>query len=159
MNNVQPSSADQKAALIAEAAAQMARSEAEANAASTQPKRRRRITIIALWVLLVGNVLAWLVFPPTTAAGTDARSAAEVERNVRLVLAAAAADVENWRTGHGGRLPATIGEVNSAHSDLAYAIVDSATFELHLTDGAVSLSYRSTTPVADFLAASSAGRP
>ena len=113
----------------------------------------------ALALLVVANVVGWVIIPPPPQDASDQRTPAAVEQDLRLVLSGAAVDVEAWRASHGGTVPATLEVLGLADRGFEYTVVDASTFQLAGRDGAVHLTYRSTTPIAEFLNPGSGTKP
>lgn len=145
--------APQKDDAVARAAAVVEREDADARKAFARPVRARRGLEIAVGVLAVANILGWVVFPPRGPDATDPRTPDAIERDLRLTIGAAADEVEAWRLSHGGALPdAMPADAAATDSTLRYTRIDSVTFEVSGSTGSGRLSYRSGTPLADFVA-------
>jgi hypothetical protein len=145
--------------LVAQIVAEQKQQKAELADAMTRKVRRRRLGPVAGVVLVVANVVAWLVFPPVTTPTGDTRSPAEVERDLRLVIASAAGQVEAWRTAHDGRLPPTLSQAGVRDADLSLVNVDGTIYEVRGESRGLKLSYRSNSRIGDFLDAGIPGRP
>lgn len=144
---------------VARAADLVSREDAAARDAMARPARRRRAPLLALmWTLLAVNGVIWLAFPPSGPDATDPRDPAGVERDLRLTVAAVAGEVDSYRAGHGGSLPSSLRDAQVDDSTLAYSVLDPGTYEISATDGGVRVTYRSTSPVTDFLARQAGGR-
>jgi hypothetical protein len=148
-----------KADAVARAAALVEREDAEAHAAIGKSVRARRGRELALVVMLAANLLAWVVFPPRGADTADPRTPEEVERDLRLTVGGVAEDLEAWREANGGALPTSLDVLAEADSSVAYAKLDSALFELRGTAANVTVTYRSGTPVAEFIAGTGERKP
>lgn len=151
MPNEPPTSEGERAALIAQVSQQVSREDAEAKAALKRATPTSRRAMLALWALLGANVVAWVVFPPHGPPDADRRSAAQVEADLRLGMGSAAANVESWRADHGGALPQSLNEASVTDSTFLYSRSDNGTFELRASVGDLSLTYRSSTPLAEFV--------
>lgn len=117
------------------------------------------MAMIAAWVLFAVNVVAWVVFPPPPLDAGDQRAPDAIQRDLRLAIATTAAEVDGWRALNSSRLPPTLEAAGMSERAFEYSVVDSVTFDLAGSDGGVRLSYRSSTPLVDFLTAGAAVRP
>lgn len=122
---------------------------------------RKPLAPILAGLLVLGNVAAWVVFPPRQDTTGDARSPIEIERDVRLLVASAASEVDIWRLNHGGVLPASFADAGiRPDSGVTFVRLDSLTFEVRGTGPAgVTVSYNSNTRLTDFLSAGPTARP
>jgi hypothetical protein len=121
--------------------------------AAMHARKRRPIAPILAGLLIVVNAAVWMVFPPRTDTSGDNRTPGEVERDVRLMVASAASEVDLWRLNHGNVLPMSLADAGiRADSGVTYAVVDSLTFEVKGTGPrGVSVTYRSNTAITDFI--------
>ncbi len=148
-----PSFTPRKDDAVARAAAVVEREDADARKAFARPVRSRRGLEIAVGVLAVANILGWVVFPPPGPDPTDPRTPDAIERDLRLTIGAAADEVEAWRLSHGGALPdAMPADASPTDTSLRYIRIDSATYEVSGSTGSGRVSYRSGTPLTDFIA-------
>jgi len=113
--------------------------------------RSTKLPPILAGVLLLGNVVAWVIIPPSNKSSGDRRNGLEVERDLRLVVASAASEVDIWRRLHENRMPATLAEVGVSDGGLVLVKVDDQVYEIRGTDHGVKLAYRSNTPITDFM--------
>ena len=150
---------DNRQAALARAAELVDREDAAAREAIGRPVRHKRRAEIAVGILAVANVFAWLIFPPAGLDATDQRTPAAIERDLRITVATVASDMTAWQGEHGGMLPATLAEAGMTVDGVDYVRVDSTRFELRGADGTVTVSYDSRTPLPDFLAGQAGGRP
>lgn len=121
-------------------------------------KPRKPIAPVLAGLLVLGNVAAWMIFPPRTDTTGDARNPGEIERDVRLVVASAASEVEIWRLNHGGTLPASFADAGiRPDSGVTFVLLDSLTFEVRGAGPGVAVTYNSNTRLMDFMNAGPAG--
>ena len=118
--------------------------------AINKSEKRFPLGPVAAGVLLVANLVVWLVFPPTRQT-QDLRKPAEVERDLRLVVASAASEIEVWRRTHGGGIPKTLTEAGVKDAGLTFRMVDSTMYEIKGTERGAAVTYRSNTAINDFL--------
>lgn len=137
--------------LIEEIVAEQKQQKVDVKTAMETRERRFKFAPIAAGVLLVANLVAWLIVPPTRDGRTTRRNGLEVERDLRLVIASAASEVDIWRRLHDNKMPAKLSEVGIADSGLTIAKVDDVVYEIRGADHGVKLSYRSNMPITDFL--------
>lgn len=107
---------------------------------------------VAAGVLVVTNLVVWLVFPPTRQT-QDLRKPADVERDLRLVVASAASEIEVWRRTHPGAIPKTLAEAGEKDGGLTFRMVDSTVYEIKGAEHGATVTYRSNTAINDFLGA------
>lgn len=124
---------------------------AELKEAMQRKQKRSRLGPLAAGVLIAANVVAWAVFPPVRDTSGDSRTPGDIERDLRTVIASAAGQVESWRRTHEGRLPPSLHEAGVADSGLSYVDVDGAVYEVRGESHGLRLSYRSNTPISDFI--------
>lgn len=136
--------------LVEQIVAEQKKQKAEMRDALHRKDKRSKIGPVAAGVLILANLVAWLVFPPVGNRGQQ-RTPAQVERNLRLVVASAASQVEVWRQSHDGRLPPSLATAGVADSGLTFVNVDGTVYEVRGESHGVKLSYRSNMPVGDFL--------
>ena len=132
---------------------QQQESKAELKAAMTRTDRRLKLGVPALIVLVILNVGGWLIFPPTSDKSGDIRSPIEIERDLRVIIAATASEIEIWRTTHANNLPPNLATVGVKDTTIGFALVDSTTYVLRGTTKGISATYRSSVRVQDFLEA------
>lgn len=119
--------------------------------AMTRRAKRSTLVPVAAVMLVLANVAGWLVFPPTRDTSGDHRTAAEAERDLRLVVASAASNVEVWRRTHGGGLPATLTDAGVRDSGLTFVKVDSTEYEIRAVDRSTKVKYQSNMAIGDFI--------
>jgi hypothetical protein len=132
---------------------QQKESKAELNAAMARPQKRAKLGMPALAVLIVANVIGWVVVPPTKDKSGDIRSPIEIERDLRVLIASAAGQIEMWKLQHGNALPPNLAAVGVKDTLIGYALVDSTTYVIRGTSKGISSTYRSNVRVQDFLEA------
>jgi len=120
-------------------------------AAMERSDKRSNLGPIALGLLIVLNVAAWAVFPPKGETGGDSRSPAEIERDLRIIIASAATDVDVWRRLNENRMPRSLAEAKVRDSTLRFSLIDSVVYEIRSEHRGVTLAYRSNMAVTDFL--------
>ena len=130
---------------------QQKESKAELQAAMSRTQKTKKLGPAALVVLIVLNLGAWVLFPPTRDKSGDIRSPIEVERDLRVLIAATAADIEAWRKKHDNAIPQSLAAVGVKDTTVGYALIDSTTYVLRGTTKGISATYRSNTRVQDFL--------
>lgn len=118
--------------------------------AISKSEKRFPLGPVAAGVLLVTNLVVWLVFPPTRET-QDRRKPAEVERDLRLVVASAASEIEVWRRTHGGAIPKSLTEAGVKDAGLTFRMVDSTMYEIKGAEHGAMVTYRSNTAINDFL--------
>lgn len=123
-----------------------------------QGKAVRRIAPIAAGILVVVNVVAWVVFPPATEKTGTRRTPMQAENDLRLYVAAAASEIDIWRSRNGGLLPASLADVGITDTALVFVNVDGVVYELRGTNRGVTLAYRSNVSITDFLDGGVPGR-
>ncbi len=116
-----------------------------------KPSARKKWGPIALVVLVVANVVGWLIVPPTSDGRGDRRTPVEIERDLRLVVASAASEVEVWRRLHDNAMPKALGDAGVRDTGLVLVPIDSAVYEIRGKDREIFVTYRSNTTVTDFL--------
>ncbi len=136
--------------LVAQIVADQKKQKEELRTAMQRKEKRSKLGPIAAAVLIAANVVAWLVFPPVSGGG-DRRKPGEVERDLRLVVASAASQVEIWRQAHEGRMPPTLATAGVTDSGLSLVNVDGTVYEVRGESHGIKLSYRSNTALTDFL--------
>jgi hypothetical protein len=124
---------------------------AELREAMQRKEKRSRLGPVAAGVLIAANVVAWAIFPPVRDTSGDTRTPAEVERDLRTVIASAAGQVESWRRTHDGRLPPSLAQAGVSDTGLTYVNVDGTVYEVRGESRGIRLSYRSNTLITDFL--------
>lgn len=137
--------------LVEQIVADQKRSKVEFEAAVTKRPTAKRYGAVAAVVLVIANVVAWLIVPPTSDGRGTRRSPSEIDRDLRLVIASAASDIDVWRRLHEGRLPPSLSEAGVTDSGLVFVNVDSVVYEVRGSYGDIHLAYRSNTPLTDFL--------
>jgi type II secretory pathway component PulM len=130
---------------------QQMESKKELKAAMAGGAPKKKYGAIALVVLLVVNVGAWVLFPPTRDRSGDIRTPIEIERDLRVLIAATAGEIEAWRKKNNNAVPATLADVGVTDTTVGYALIDSTTYILRGTSSGISATYRSTLRVQDFL--------
>lgn len=144
--------------LIEEIVAEQKQQKVDVKTALETREKRFKFAPIAAGVLLLGNVVAWVIIPPTGDGRTTRRNSLEIERDLRLVIASAASEVDIWRRLHDNKMPVTLSEVGVADSGMTIANVDGVVYEIRGADHGVKLSYRSNMPITDFMDAGVPGR-
>ena len=119
-------------------------------ALSTGPKRRSLGPAAAV-VLVLLNLVGWFIIPPVGNKSGDLRAAAEVERDLRVIVASAASGIEVWRRTNDGRLPGSLAEAGVTDPGLTFTKLDSATYEIRGEHRGAAVTYRSTLTLGDFL--------
>ncbi len=116
-------------------------------------RKRKRLPIgpIAAVLLVLGNIVAWLIIPPSRDTSGTRRNSLEIERDLRLVIASAASEVDIWRRLNQNKMPAQLSEVGVSDSGLVLVKVDDIVYEIRGVDHGVKLAYRSNTPITDFM--------
>jgi hypothetical protein len=130
---------------------QQKESKAELVAAMSGPKPKKKYGAVALGVLILVNVGGWVFFPPTRDDSGDVRTPIEVERDLRVLIASTAGEIEAWRKKNNNSIPASLEAVGIRDTTIGFAIVDSTTYILRGTTKGISATYRSTLRVQDFL--------
>lgn len=156
----QPASPSPTSSLVKQILEEQKQQKAELNEAIRRPTKggARRLAPVAAAVLIIANVLAWVVFPPRKDTTGTLRSPAQVEKDLRLTIASAAAEVEIWRQGHAGQLPPSLGALGVADSGLVLVNVDGTVYEVRGEDRGIHLAYRSNVPLTEFMDAVTPGR-
>jgi hypothetical protein len=121
--------------------------------AMTRKVKRSALGPGALAVLIILNVGAWVIFPPTKDKSGDARTLVEVERDLRVVLASVAGEIEIWRKKNNNAVPQSLEQVGVRDTTIKYVAIDSLTYEVRGKDKGISSSYRSNVRLVDFLEA------
>ena len=137
--------------LVEQIIAEQKQQKSELKTAMERKDKRFKFAPIAAGALLLANVVAWLIIPPKHDTRGDRRTPLEVERDLRLVVASAASEVDIWRRLHDNRMPASLAEAGVADSGLTLVNVDGTVYEVRGTDHGVKLSYRSNMPITDFM--------
>lgn len=137
--------------LVEQIVADQKRQKEELANAIGKKEKRTKLGPVALVILIVVNLVVWLIFPPKSDTTGDRRSPVEVERDLRLVVASAANEVDIWRRLHEGKLPPTLAVAGVADSGLVFVNVDGVVFEIRGADRGVALAYRSNMALTDFL--------
>lgn len=123
-----------------------------------KPSARKKWGPPALAVLVLANLIGWFIIPPVSDGRGDRRTPVQVERDLRLVVASAASEVEVWRRLNAQAMPKTLQDAGVRDSGLVLVPIDSAIFEIRGKDGEIFVTYRSNTTVTDFLDASPVSR-
>ncbi len=121
--------------------------------AMTRKARRAPLGPGALAVLVILNIGAWVIFPPVRTASGDARSLVEVERDLRVVLASVAGEIEIWRKNNNNAVPQSLAQVGVRDTSITYVAIDSLTYEVRGKEKGISSSYRSNVRLIDYLEA------
>ncbi len=137
--------------LVQQIVTEQKQQKADLQAAINTGGRRANLGPFALIVLILANVVGWLVIPPKGDTGGDGRNPAQVERDLRLVIAAAASNIEVWRSVNGGVLPNSLSDAGVTDPGLSYVKVDSLVYEVRGEDRGATLQYRSNVAIGDFL--------
>lgn len=119
----------------------------------TRPVMRAPRGPVALAILVMLNVGAWVIFPPVRDRSGDGRTLVEVERDLRIVLASVAGEIEVWRRNNNNAVPQSLAEVGVRDTAITYVAIDSLTYEVRGKDKGISSSYRSNVRLVDFLEA------
>ncbi|MDA1081408.1 MAG: hypothetical protein O2973_06970 [Gemmatimonadetes bacterium] len=138
--------------------AEQKQSKAELAKALAGGPRKGKVGAFIAGFLVALNLVFWVVFPPARETQGDHRSSLEVERDLRLVLASAASDVDIWRSLHDGQMPPALADAGISDTTIVYVKVDAVVYELRGTERDVSLSYRSNVSITDFLDGGIPGR-
>jgi|GEM_PF-3464798 len=123
-----------------------------------KPSARKKWGPVALAVLVLANLVGWFIIPPVSDGRGDRRTPVQIERDLRLVVASAASEVEVWRRLNAQAMPKTLQDAGVRDSGLVLVPIDSAVFEIRGRDGEIFVTYRSNTTVTDFLDASPVSR-
>lgn len=145
--------------LVQQIVEEQRKSKAELREALQRTEKRSSLVPVLAALLLMANIAAWVIFPPVHKSPGDIRTPAEVERDLRTIIASAAGQVEEWRRGHAGALPSSLSEAGVADSGLTYAATDSTAYEIKGESRGLRLLYQSNTLLSDFLEAGLGGRP
>jgi hypothetical protein len=125
----------------------------QAKAAEPKPAVDRGPLLRAVNAALALLIAGWLFLAPPDwlpRAGNDRRTVEQRTLGLRVVLALEAARVKAYRDAE-GKLPASIAEAGGDVRSVRYTAIDDARFTLTATDGAASVTYDSTEPLADLL--------
>ena len=137
--------------LVEQIVAEQKQQKVELKDAIERKKKRFPLAPIAAVLLVVGNIVAWLIIPPTHDTSGTRRNSLEIERDLRLVIASAASEVDIWRRLNENKMPSRLSDVGVADSGLVLVRVDDVVYEIRGVDHGVKLSYRSNTPITDFM--------
>jgi hypothetical protein len=140
-------------ALVQSIVDEQAAQKTELREAMSRPAKRTPLGPGALAVLVMLNIGAWVLFPPVRNSTGDARSLVEVERDLRVVLASVAGEIEIWRKNNNNAVPASLAQVGVRDTSVTYVMIDSATYEVRGKDKGISSSYRSNVRLVDYLEA------
>lgn len=116
-----------------------------------KPSSRKKWGPIALAALVIANVVGWIIIPPVSDGRGDRRTPVEIERDLRLVVASAASEVEVWRRLHDNAMPKALPEAGVRDTGLVLVPIDSAVYEIRGKDREIFVTYRSNMTVTDFL--------
>src|SRR5258705_1415028 len=94
--------------LVEQIVADQKQSKVEVEKAISKRTKTLRIAPYAAAILLVSNLVVWLIFPPKRDTRGDRRSPSEIDRDLRLVVASAASNIEIWRRVHDGQIPSNL---------------------------------------------------
>lgn len=147
----QPAKPADTRSLVQQIVADQKQQKSDLQQAMTRTAKRSAVVPVAAVLLVLANVAGWLIFPPAHDTSGDHRTAAEAERDLRLVVASAASNVEVWRRTHGGGIPVTLADAGVRDTGLVLVSIDSATYEIRGTDRAAKVRYRSNVAIGDFL--------
>jgi hypothetical protein len=121
--------------------------------AMSRPAKRARLGPAALAILVILNIGAWVIFPPARDTTGDIRSLVEVERDLRVVLASVAGEIEVWRKNNNNAVPGSLAQAGVRDTSITYVVIDSLTYEVRGKDRGIASSYRSNMRLVDFLEA------
>jgi hypothetical protein len=147
----QPGKPQGMTALVQSIVDEQAAQKTELRAAMSRPVKRSPLRPAALAVLIILNVGAWVLFPPVRDTSGDARSLVEVERDLRVVLASVAGEIEIWRKNNNNAVPQSLAQIGVRDTSITYVAIDSVTYEVRGKDKGISSSYRSNMRLVDFL--------
>jgi hypothetical protein len=149
----QPGKPQGMTALVQSIVDEQAAQKTELREAMSRPAKRTPLGPGALAILVILNIGAWVIFPPVRKTTGDARSLVEVERDLRVVLASVAGEIEVWRKNNNNAVPVSLGQVGVRDTSITYVAIDSTTYEVRGKDKGISSSYRSNVRLVDFLEA------
>jgi hypothetical protein len=140
-------------ALVQSIVDEQAAQKTELREAMSRPAKRARLGPGALAVLVILNIGAWVIFPPVRDTSGDSRTLVEVERDLRIVIASVAGEIEVWRKNNNNSVPQSLQQVGVRDTSITYVAIDSLTYEVRGRDKGISSSYRSNVRLVDFLEA------
>jgi hypothetical protein len=138
-------------ALVQSIVDEQAAQKTELREAMSRPAKRRALGPGALAALVILNIGAWVLFPPVSKATGDTRSLVEVERDLRVVIASVAGEIEIWRKKNNDAVPSSLLQVGVRDTSITYIQIDSLTYEVRGKDKGITSSYRSNVRLVDFL--------
>ena len=136
--------------LVEQIIAEQKQQKSELKTAMERKESRFRLAPLMAGILLVANVVAWLVIPPSHDSKGDRRNTMEIDRDLRLIISSAANEVDIYKRLHDGKMPAKLSDAGVTDS-LTLINVDGTVYEIRGTDRGVSLAYRSNMPITDFM--------
>ena len=115
-------------------------------------RARRKINPLVPPSLAVFSFWLW-IFPPQVLEPVPPPAVSEVhmEAGLRMEMVIQSARIQRYLEEN-GRLPNDLGEIDEGPSEIRYETISSTEFRLSGQAGSVSVSYTSTTPLADLLA-------
>ena len=137
--------------LVEQIVAEQRQQKVEVKDAIERKQKRFPLAPVAAVLLVVGNIVAWLIIPPTHDTTGTRRNSLEIERDLRLVIASAASEVDIWRRLNDNKMPSKLSDVGVADSGLVLVKVDDVVYEIRGADRDVKLAYRSNTSITDFM--------
>lgn len=140
---------------VAKATSQVAHDIIEQDSMAKRIPPTSRWRPVAAGLLGMAAIAVWLAFPPRPD-DKDPRSAAVVERDLKLGVGAIASEVEGYRSQK-GVLPDSLAQVPAQTEVVQYRRLDATSYELSASDGRASVVYLSSTPLAEFLAGITVG--
>jgi hypothetical protein len=149
----QPGKPQGMTALVQSIVDEQAAQKTEMRAAMSRPAKRTALSPVALALLVIVNIAAWVIFPPRRDTSGDARTLVEVERDLRVQLASVAGEIEVWRTNNNNAVPESLAQVGVRDTSITYVAIDSLTYEVRGQEKGISSSYRSNVRLIDFLEA------
>lgn len=121
----------------------------ESTAARRRPAPPSPWKNVVAVLLPVMAVALWVIFPPPPPDTRDPRNPARTEGDLRMTLSALATQINDFRLAKGS-LPASLEAAGAPSQTVRYEQLDGSTYMLIGADNGVTLTYKSTTPLADF---------
>ncbi len=123
----------------------------DATAARRRPAPPSQWKNAAAGLLAVITIALWAIFPPPPPDTRDPRSPARIEDDLRMTVGALATQINDFRLAK-GRLPESLDAAGAPSQTVRYKQLDGSTYMLIGADNGATLTYKSTTPLAEFTA-------
>ena len=123
----------------------------ESTAARRRPAPPSQWKNVFAGVLAVIAIALWVIFPPPPPDTRDPRSSTRIEDDLRMTVGALAKQINDFRLAK-GRLPESLDAAGAPSQGVRYEQLDANTYVLTGTDNGATVTYKSTTPLAEFSA-------